>query len=313
MTDQSTEAPTFTPRPAPADRLEGLARLREPFPPNQISLLPRNVRKGDQDRYACERSSQDFRRASKDGKECGGYHPWSIHLDYVGHAALTDRLLDADPEWTWEPVATDEAGAPLRDRDGGMWIRLTVQGVTRLGYGDAQGKTGPNATKELIGDALRNAAMRFGAALDLWHKGDLHEQAEERGVGSEPQGGAQTARDARTAPAAGANQARPIAQPAQVNDEAAALWLRQASELGTADELMELLKEAKSKGQLGLRLHLPNGREVPLGEYIRARGTRLRQEEADRAARARGEVNPDPLGDGALDEPTWAHSSEEPI
>jgi hypothetical protein len=28
--------------------------------------------------------------------------------------------------------------------------------------------------KEIIGDALRNAAMRFGAALDLWHKGDLH-------------------------------------------------------------------------------------------------------------------------------------------
>jgi len=31
--------------------------------------------------------------------------------------------------------------------------------------------------KELIGDALRNAAMRFGAALDLWHKGgDLYSQ-----------------------------------------------------------------------------------------------------------------------------------------
>jgi hypothetical protein len=34
--------------------------------------------------------------------------------------------------------------------------------------------------KEMIGDALRNAAMRFGAALDLWHKGDLHvEDAED--------------------------------------------------------------------------------------------------------------------------------------
>ena len=31
---------------------------------------------------------------------------------------------------------------------------------------------------ELIGDALRNAAMRFGAALDLWHKGDLHADEE---------------------------------------------------------------------------------------------------------------------------------------
>jgi hypothetical protein len=32
--------------------------------------------------------------------------------------------------------------------------------------------------KERIGDALRNAAMRFGAALDLWHKGDLHKDEE---------------------------------------------------------------------------------------------------------------------------------------
>jgi hypothetical protein len=60
------------------------------------------------------------------------------------------------------------------DGQGGMWIRLTVCGVTRLGYGHAGDKTGGDAIKEVIGDALRNAAMRFGAALDLWHKGDLH-------------------------------------------------------------------------------------------------------------------------------------------
>ena len=62
----------------------------------------------------------------------------------------------------------------LLDNMGGMWIRLTVCGVTRLGYGDAGTKSGGDAIKEVIGDALRNAAMRFGAALDLWHKGDLH-------------------------------------------------------------------------------------------------------------------------------------------
>jgi hypothetical protein len=38
--------------------------------------------------------------------------------------------------------------------------------------------------KERIGDALRNAAMRFGAALDLWHKGDLHKDQNEE---DEPQ------------------------------------------------------------------------------------------------------------------------------
>jgi len=106
---------------------------------------------------------------------CGGWHHKDVvHLDYVGHAALTDRLLDVDPLWSWEPLAFDETGLPAIERNGGMWIKLTVCGVTRLGFGDAQGKTGGDAVKETIGDALRNAAMRFGAALDLWHKGDLH-------------------------------------------------------------------------------------------------------------------------------------------
>ena len=119
---------------------EGLALLRVPFPANQISYLPK-----------------------------GG-----VKLAYVGHAALTDRLLDADPMWTWEPLAMGDSGLPVMDEMGGMWIRLTVCGVTRLGYGHAGSKTGGDAIKEVIGDALRNAAMRFGAALDLWHKGDLH-------------------------------------------------------------------------------------------------------------------------------------------
>lgn len=134
--------------------------MRAPFAAHQISVLPKPYNK-DSPKGNC--------------RECGGYHGLpAAHLSYVGHAALTDRLLDCDPKWTWEPVAVDADGMPKLDANGGMWIRLTVCGVTRLGYGDAQGKTGPNAVKERIGDALRNAAMRFGAALELWHKGDLH-------------------------------------------------------------------------------------------------------------------------------------------
>ncbi|MFC4124889.1 hypothetical protein [Nocardia rhizosphaerae] len=145
----------------------GLAKMREPFPEHQVSQLPKPFRK-DSEKGRC--------------RECGGFHGLpAVHLDYVGHAALTDRLLDADPEWMWEPVAFDEAGLPRMDRNGGLWIRLTVAGVTRYGYGDADGKSGGNAIKEAIGDALRNAAMRFGAALDLWHKGDLHEAEQQRG------------------------------------------------------------------------------------------------------------------------------------
>lgn len=143
----------------------GLALLREPFPPHQIGKLPKPYKK-DSERGQCD--------------VCGGYHGLpAAHLDYVGHAAITDRLLDADPAWAWEPLSLDQNGLPALDNNGGLWIRLTVNGVTRLGYGDAQGKTGGDAMKERIGDALRNAAMRFGVALELWHKGDLHAPTEE--------------------------------------------------------------------------------------------------------------------------------------
>ena len=149
----------------------GLALLRAPFPAHQISKLPKESGAQAKSRKA----DQDNGKWPAQCQICGGYHhPKAVHLDYVGHAALTDRLLDADPNWVWEPVAFGPDGNPAFDKTGGLWIRLTVCGVTRLGYGAADGKTGGDAIKEMIGDALRNAAMRFGAALDLWHKGDLH-------------------------------------------------------------------------------------------------------------------------------------------
>ncbi len=113
--------------------------LREPFPKSAIGKLPK-----------------------------GG-----TYLDFVGHAATTARLLEVDPTWSWEPVSFDPRGLPGIDEHGGLWIRLTVAGVTRYGYGHAGGKKGPDAIKEAIGDAIRNAAMRFGVALDLWAKEDI--------------------------------------------------------------------------------------------------------------------------------------------
>lgn len=189
---KTAPAKTTPPRPEP-EATTGIAKMREPFPTHQIAKLPKPVKKNDDDKGRCDARSAKY---SADGYYCGGWHSRSIHLDYVGHAPLTDRLLDADPEWDWQPAYRDvnsqvlaaaastgnpeivrmviENAPPLIDKDGGMWITLTVDGTTRLGYGDAQGKTGPNAVKERIGDALRNAGMRFGAALDLWHKGELH-------------------------------------------------------------------------------------------------------------------------------------------
>jgi hypothetical protein len=150
----------------------GLSLLRGAFPSNQISKLP----KGTKAQNECP--AEQKRKCSV----CGGWHhPQVIHLDYVGHAALTDRLLDADPLWTWEPFALKE-GLPAFDTSGGLWIKLTVCGHTRIGYGHAAAssfKEIGSREKEVIGDALRNAAMRFGAALDLWHKGDLHAEIED--------------------------------------------------------------------------------------------------------------------------------------
>ena len=153
---------------ADKEKPTGLALLREPFQAHQISKLPKPTAKQTQE------VKEDFKKGIR-CQLCGAWHHKDVvHLDYVGHAALTDRLLDCDPAWNWEPVAFGTDGLPSIDANGGMWIRLTVCGQSRLGYGHPDGKKGGDAIKETIGDAMRNAAMRFGAALDLWHKGDLH-------------------------------------------------------------------------------------------------------------------------------------------
>ncbi len=106
----------------------------------------------------------------------------------------------------------------MLDRNGGLWIRLTVLGVTRLGYGDAEGKTGGNAIKEAIGDALRNAAMRFGAALDLWHKGDLH--LDDDAAPAEPQRGGNGISASQCA------ELRQLLKRADSSEEAFVEWLK---------------------------------------------------------------------------------------
>lgn len=146
----------------------GLKLLRAPVEPHHISKKPVPTRQQTDDLKA--NVSLGIRC-----KECGGWHHKNVqHLDYMGHAAVTDRLLDADPLWNWDWIAKDDHGNPIYDAVGGLWITLTVCGVTRKAYGAAEGKKGPDAIKEIIGDALRNGAMRFGVGLELWHKGVLH-------------------------------------------------------------------------------------------------------------------------------------------
>jgi len=152
-----------------------LDQLREPFPKNVVGILPKPYKK-DSPKGQC--------------RDCGGFHGLpAAHLDFVGHAAVTDRLLSVDPEWTWEPMhrRIDPAvlqaalasgnpecvalviknSPPALDADGNLWIYLTVCGITRPGVGDGF------SMKERIGDAIRNAAMRFGVALSLWTKDEL--------------------------------------------------------------------------------------------------------------------------------------------
>jgi hypothetical protein len=127
--------------------------LREPFRPESVGTLPKPYRK-DSPKGDCP--------------ECGQYHGLpAVHLSYVGHASVTDRLLTVDPWWTWDFLYLGEDGQPVADRDGGMWMSVTIAEVTRKGYGD-----GPDM-KQRIGDGLRNAGMRFGIALDLWTKDEL--------------------------------------------------------------------------------------------------------------------------------------------
>ena len=120
---------------------EAAQALREPFDPKLIGKLPK-----------------------------GG-----TTLDFVGHAAVTDRLLKVDALWSWEPVAYAEDGGPLvrvNGKEAELWIKLTICGHTRIAVGTAQASAF-ELSKQLISDAIRNGAMRFGVALDLWAKEDL--------------------------------------------------------------------------------------------------------------------------------------------
>jgi len=203
-----------------SDQIAPLARLREPFPPNVVGQLPKPY-KADSQKGQCN--------------ECGGYHGLpAVHLDFVGHAAVTDRLLSVDPAWTWGPLALDAAGLPALDRSGNLWIRLTVCGVTRLGVGDGK------SMKEIIGDAIRNAAMRFGVALDLWTKDEL-ESTPELGSNEKPTA---RARAPKSQPAPESAKSQPAPDKGLRTDaQSKALWTLASKVMPDKDEFRRWLSE----------------------------------------------------------------------
>jgi hypothetical protein len=92
-------------------------------------------------------------------------------LDFVGHADITRILLTVDPTWRWVPIAWDNGRPAIHIENGiaTMWGELTILGQARLGVGSVRADK-QELDKELVGDFLRNAAMRFGICLSLWTK-----------------------------------------------------------------------------------------------------------------------------------------------
>ena len=109
-----------------------------------------------------------------------------ITLDFVGHAEITRILIDVDMNWSWEPCGWDNGRPAIHEVNGMavMWGYLTILGKTMLGVGSARSDK-PDLDKELIGDFLRNASMRFGICLSLWSKSewDEHPPAAPKPVG----------------------------------------------------------------------------------------------------------------------------------
>lgn len=259
-----------------AEDYAALAKLRRPFPPERIEKLPKPLWKG-----AWDTGSKGH------CKDCGGYHVLAntIHLDYVGHANATDRLLEVDPLWDWEPLAYTADGLPLFDRSGGLWIKLTIRGVTRLGYGDGSGP------KEIIGDAIRNAAMRFGLALDLWAKIDLHS---ERNPGDGPvrggsTGGVSSARRDTPRNAGRANAAVAADPPRAANQDALASLGAVCDEHGYDRRAMRELYEGWTFKNTRPNTDLLDAADDDILAF---------------AAHLIAEANPEPMdaGDGGVDE-----------
>jgi hypothetical protein len=99
-----------------------------------------------------------------------------ITLDFVGHAEINRILIDIDPMWNWSPVEFVNGRPAITETNGmaTMWGYLTILGKTMLGVGSVRADK-PDLDKELVGDFLRNASMRFGICLSLWSKSEWEE------------------------------------------------------------------------------------------------------------------------------------------
>lgn len=107
--------------------------------------------------------------------------------DYVGHADVTKMLIEIDPMWDWQPAAWIEGrpaihiheatqtfrnGDTKKTRIATMWGFMTLLGKTLPCVGSASADK-EDYEKELIGDLIRNGALRFGVCINLWARTDV--------------------------------------------------------------------------------------------------------------------------------------------
>lgn len=111
--------------------------------------------------------------AVPDPKIVGKLPKGGQQLDFVGHADICRILITIDQLWSWEPIEWD-GGKPAMYIENDMltmWGRLTVLGKSVIGVGTVKASA-IEASKQVVGDFLRNASMRLGISLSLWTKSE---------------------------------------------------------------------------------------------------------------------------------------------
>ena len=164
--------------------------------------------------------------AVPDPKIVGKLPKGGTQLDFVGHADITRILLEIDPTWRWVPIAWDNGRPAIHVENGmaTMWGELTILGQARLGVGSVRADK-QELDKELVGDFLRNAAMRFGICLSLWTKQEWED------LGGKP---------SSVAPARNTGQRAVTSQPAEPVDADAPLTQEQIEAFNAACGKAEL-------------------------------------------------------------------------
>lgn len=172
-------------------------------------------------------------------------------LSYEGHADITLDLIEIDPLWDWRPAAFDTEGLPLVRLMGKrlvLWGYLRVHGVERMCVGTCDDTKG-DPEKELIGDLLRNGAMRFGIATRLWSKADRADPAgsDEAGGYERPSRPAQQPRAPRNTPRAATATPNAPAAPERLSRTPQEASMRATLERLTPEAVASVRAEFKAR------------------------------------------------------------------